>query len=43
MFPVAGISYEIIKLAGKYPGNPACKTLSLPGMMLTKVNDQRAR
>lgn len=37
MFPVAGISYEIIKLAGKYPGNPACKALSTPGMMLQKL------
>ncbi len=37
MIPVAGISYEIIKLAGKYPGNIACKTLSMPGMMLQKL------
>lgn len=37
MVPVAGISYEIIKLAGKYPGNPMCKTLSFPGMMLQKL------
>ena len=37
MIPVAGISYEIIKLAGKYPGNPACMTLSIPGMMLQKL------
>lgn len=37
MFPVAGISYELIKLAGKYPGNIACKTLSFPGMMLQKL------
>jgi uncharacterized protein YqhQ len=37
MIPIAGISYEIIKLAGKYPGNPACMTLSIPGMMLQKL------
>lgn len=37
MLPVAGISYEIIKLAGKHPNNIACKTLSFPGMMLQKL------
>lgn len=37
MIPVAGISYEIIKLAGKYPNNFACKSLSMPGMMLQKL------
>lgn len=37
MIPVAGMSYELIKLAGKYPKNPACMTLSIPGMMLQKL------
>lgn len=37
MIPIAGIAYEIIKLAGKYPKNPACMTLSIPGMMLQKL------
>lgn len=37
MLPIAGISYEIIRLAGKYPGNIACKALSTPGMMLQKL------
>lgn len=37
MLPVAGISYEIIKFAGKHAGNPLCKALSLPGMMLQKL------
>ena len=37
MLPVAGISYEIIKFAGKHAGNPMCKALSLPGMMLQKL------
>jgi uncharacterized protein YqhQ len=37
MFPIAGISFEIIKIAGKYPGNPLCKILSFPGMMLQKL------
>ena len=37
MLPVAGISYEIIKFAGKHAGNPLCKALSMPGMMLQKL------
>jgi uncharacterized protein YqhQ len=37
MIPVAGISYEIIKFAGKHANNPLCKGLSFPGMMLQKL------
>lgn len=37
MFPVAGIAYEVIKFAGKNAGNPLCKALSFPGMMLQKL------
>jgi uncharacterized protein YqhQ len=37
MMPVAGISYEIIKFAGKHANNPICKGLSFPGMMLQKL------
>jgi uncharacterized protein YqhQ len=37
MMPVAGISYEIIKFAGKHANNPVCKGLSFPGMMLQKL------
>lgn len=37
MIPVAGISYEIIKFAGKHAKNPLCKALSFPGMMLQKL------
>lgn len=37
MIPVAGISYEIIKFAGKNAGNPLCRALSFPGMMLQKL------
>jgi len=37
MIPVAGVSYEIIKFAGKHAGNPMCKALSFPGMMLQKL------
>jgi uncharacterized protein YqhQ len=37
MLPVAGVSYEIIKFAGKHSNNLACKALSVPGMMLQKL------
>ena len=37
MLPIAGISYEVIKLAGKYPNKLVCKGLSLPGMALQKL------
>ncbi|MBT3982108.1 MAG: DUF1385 domain-containing protein [Bacteriovoracaceae bacterium] len=37
VFPIAGISYELIKLAGKYSSNPLSKLISLPGMMLQKL------
>ena len=37
MLPVAGISFEIIKFAGKYQKNILCKSLSFPGMMLQKL------
>lgn len=34
MVPIAGISYEIIKVSGKYPNSLLCRILSAPGMML---------
>lgn len=37
MIPIAGISYEIIKFAGKHEKHPLCKILSFPGMMLQKL------
>ncbi|MCY4645227.1 MAG: DUF1385 domain-containing protein [Bacteriovoracales bacterium] len=37
MFPIAGISYEIIKWAGKNQGSPLCRAVSLPGMALQKL------
>jgi len=37
MIPVAGVSYEVIKFAGKNSGNALCKALSFPGMMLQKL------
>jgi len=35
--PVAGISYELIKLMGKYSTSKWGKVISLPGMMLQKL------
>ena len=37
MFPVAGISYEVIKLAGKYPNNIIARFFSFPGMLLQRL------
>lgn len=34
---VAGISYEFIKLAGKYPQNRVMRMLSTPGLLLQKL------
>jgi uncharacterized protein YqhQ len=37
MFPVAGISYELIKLSGKYPHKLFCRVISYPGMLLQRL------
>lgn len=37
MLPVAGLSYEFIKLSSKYMGNPVCRTMIYPGLMLQKL------
>ncbi|MDH5415434.1 MAG: DUF1385 domain-containing protein [Flavobacteriaceae bacterium] len=37
MLPVASISYEMIKLAGKYPKNILGRVLSFPGMVLQRL------
>ncbi|MBT4791685.1 MAG: DUF1385 domain-containing protein [Halobacteriovoraceae bacterium] len=37
MIPIAGVSYEIIKFAGKHIEHPFCKALSAPGMMLQRL------
>ncbi len=38
---VAGISYEFLKLAGKYYENPIIKLLTYPGIMLQKITTKR--
>jgi len=37
MFPIAGTSYELIRLSGKYSQNPFCRAFISPGMMLQKL------
>jgi uncharacterized protein YqhQ len=37
MFPVAGLSYEGIKLSGKFRDNPVVKVLVVPGMLLQRL------
>lgn len=37
MFPIAGISYEVIKFAGKNADKSYCRWISKPGMMLQKI------
>ncbi|MCB2188488.1 MAG: DUF1385 domain-containing protein [Deltaproteobacteria bacterium] len=37
MLPVAGISYEIIRLAGQKAGHPLCRALLWPGLQLQKL------
>ena len=37
MFPIAGVSYEVIKWAGKNTGSRLCRIVSFPGMMLQKL------
>ena len=34
LFPIAGVSYEFIKFAGKFQDNPVLKVMSLPGMAM---------
>jgi len=34
LFPIAGVSYEFIKFAGKFQDNPLLKVMSLPGMAM---------
>lgn len=37
MFPIAGLSYEFIKWAGKYRTNPVLKFISWPGLMVQNL------
>lgn len=37
LLPIAGISYEFIRWAGKYSNNPVLKVLSWPGLAMQKL------
>jgi len=37
LLPIAGISYELIKLAGKYRRNPLLKLAVLPGLLTQRI------
>ncbi len=37
LFPIAGISYEFIRWAGKYKDNPVLKVMSWPGLAMQKL------
>ncbi len=37
MFPIAGISYEFIRWAGKFQTNPVLRFLSLPGLLMQRL------
>ncbi len=37
MFPIAAISYEIIRLGGRYADNPVCKLVLWPGLMTQRL------
>ena len=40
MVPVAGISYEVLKLAGKYKNSIFLKAIVYPGMLMQKLTTQ---
>ena len=37
MLPIAGISYEALKIAGKFNKNPFFKMLNWPGLIIQKI------
>jgi uncharacterized protein YqhQ len=41
MLPIAGLSYEFIKLAGKYSNNRILSVLSKPGIWLQHLTTRR--
>jgi uncharacterized protein YqhQ len=34
---VAGISYELIRLSARFPGNPVCRLMMAPGLLLQRI------
>jgi uncharacterized protein YqhQ len=41
LFPIAGVSYELIRLAGKRPRNPLLRLAIWPGLMTQKITTKR--
>ncbi|MDP8224000.1 MAG: DUF1385 domain-containing protein [Candidatus Lernaella stagnicola] len=41
LFPIAGVSYEIIRLAGKYRSNPLLRLATWPGLMTQKITTKK--
>lgn len=41
LFPISGISYELIRTAGKYPKNPLLHAAVWPGLMTQKITTRR--
>jgi uncharacterized protein YqhQ len=37
LFPVAGLGYEVVRLAGKYPDNIILRAASAPGLLLQRL------
>ena len=37
LFPIAGLSYEVIRLAGKRPDSPFLRFIVWPGLMMQKI------
>lgn len=37
LFPIGGLSYEVIRLAGRFPGNPLLRILVAPGLWTQKI------
>jgi uncharacterized protein YqhQ len=41
MMPIAGVSYEMIKLCGKKPGSKLLKIVAAPGMLMQKITTRQ--
>ena len=37
LFPIAGVSYEVIKAAGKFPRNPLLRLTVFPGLLMQRL------
>jgi len=37
MFPIAGLSYEVLRLSGKWPKHPLLRPIIVPGLLLQRI------